>query len=112
MVEQASFLGEMIHVGASVGQSGKLKPCSRAGKFVGIKSSFACTNPGAMVGVSDKAFLDAKQQEFKWKDEDEHGEEKGEVLIGFEKACGGGMKVSNFMPRYVKLCCCLHHLDF
>ena len=102
VVEYASFLGEVIHVGASVEQLGKLKPFSSAGKFVGMKSSFACTNPGAMVGVSDKAFLHVKKQEFKWKDDDEEENEGG--LTGFEKASGGGMKVSNFMPCYVTLC--------
>ena len=43
----------MNHVGAIVGQFGKSEPFGRAGKFVGIESFFACTNPGAMVGVSD-----------------------------------------------------------
>lgn len=73
--------------------------------FVYVKGTVPSMDGG------DDAFLDAKQQEFKWKDEDEHGEEKEEVLTGFEKACGGGVKVSNFMPCCVKLCC-RHHLDF
>ena len=52
-MEQASFSGEVNHVGASVGQLGKLKPFRLAGKFVGIESFSACTNAGAMVRVSD-----------------------------------------------------------
>ena len=52
-VEQALFLGEENHVRASVGQLGKSETFSRAGKFVGIESFIAGTNPGAMVRVSD-----------------------------------------------------------